>query len=260
MIKLLIIGFLFLSSNVCAFGTDGCDSSAVEVFHADGADASTTFTDLDCDGNGVKALTAQGNAQVDTAQFKFWPSQDGRAGSALLDGTSDGVSAADSPDFDFTGGVWTVDCWARFNSLAATGILFSQRSDDNNYHELRIGTNGSLNYYVVEGGGSTVTAESAASQVTTNTWYHLAVTENGDNYTIWKDGAVVLTVSDANRIINLTGNFYLGMSDVAAREMNGWIDECRVSKGKSRYPMNGVVYTVPTSPYCSGCEMNGIFD
>ena len=127
MIKLLIIGFLFLSSNVCAFGTDGCDSSAVEVFHADGADASTTFTDLDCDGNGVKALTAQGNAQVDTAQFKFGPSQDGRAGSALLDGTSDGVSAADSPDFDFTGGVWTVDCWARFNSLAATGILFSQR-------------------------------------------------------------------------------------------------------------------------------------
>lgn len=75
------------------------------LLHCDGTDGSTTFSD-----NGVTGhtVTANGNAQIDTAQSKF-----GNA-SGLFDGTGDYLTIPDHADWNFGTGNFTIDAWIRF--------------------------------------------------------------------------------------------------------------------------------------------------
>src|SRR3990167_5725818 len=79
-------------------GGSAWDSYTQLLLHCDGVDAATTFTD-----EIGKAVTANGNAQIDTAQKKF-----GTA-SGLFDGTGDYLSLADSDDWNFGAGDFTID-------------------------------------------------------------------------------------------------------------------------------------------------------
>ena len=69
------------------------DGYTVALLHMDGADTSTTFTD-----ESGKTWTANGNAQIDTAQSVFG------GASGLFDGTGDYLSASDHADWQLDGG------------------------------------------------------------------------------------------------------------------------------------------------------------
>ena len=86
-------------------------AQTVLLLHCDGTDASTTFTDSS---SPAKTVTAVGDAQLDTAQFKF-----GTA-SGLFDGTGDELTVTDHADFDFGTGDFTIEFFVRFNSV--TGV------------------------------------------------------------------------------------------------------------------------------------------
>jgi hypothetical protein len=60
--------------------------------------------------------TASGNAQIDTAQFKFG------ASSLLLDGTGDWVTSTSISSLG--GDSWEISCWVRFNALPAGNNAF----------------------------------------------------------------------------------------------------------------------------------------
>src|SRR3972149_9214360 len=66
------------------------DSYTKLLLHMDGANGSTTFTD-----EMGQAVTANGNAQISTAQSKFG------GASGLFDGTGDYLSVPASADWDF---------------------------------------------------------------------------------------------------------------------------------------------------------------
>src|SRR3990167_7740340 len=72
------------------------------MLHMDGADASTTFTD-----ETGKTVTANGNAQIDTAQSKFG------GAAALFDGAGDYLTVSGSADWDLGTGDFTIDFWFR---------------------------------------------------------------------------------------------------------------------------------------------------
>src|SRR5687768_4015081 len=74
--------------------TDPHFASVVLLCDFDGTDAATTAPDESPVG---RALTFVGNAQIDTAQFKYGVS------SLLLDGSGDYVTAPDSTDWRFAG-------------------------------------------------------------------------------------------------------------------------------------------------------------
>src|SRR3990167_841583 len=69
-------------------------------------------------------MTANGDAQVDTAQSKFG------GASCLLDGTVDSVSAADSEDWNFGTADFTVDFWMRMNANSADVRAFEIGDSD----------------------------------------------------------------------------------------------------------------------------------
>ena len=235
--------FSINSSDELAFLVTSGNADTKLLIHADGTDASTSFTDSS---TGAKTVTANGNAQVDTSQKKF-----GTA-SALFDGTGDYLSVGDSADWNFGSEVFTVDCWIRFASTAANMGIVGQQTDGNNFWSLKwSNSDGQLRFRVAAAGSATV-ALHAAWTPSADTWYHVAAVRGwGGNVNDWAltvNGVQIgVTLTDADVVGDFTGDLWVGRdADDNSNYFNGWIDEVRVVKGTAVWTEN---FTPPTSAY-----------
>lgn len=189
--------------------------------------------------SGRTALTATviGNTQISTAQFKFGSS------SALFDGNNDRLTFTSST-LCLSTGDFTIEMWSRFNTLA---------TNNRHLYEQRVGTtaqvvpfifadtSGRINYHV----NGAVRIQSNTSALTTNTWYHIAVSRSGTSTKLFLSGTQVgSTYTDTN-------NYLDQKITIGAREsdglncLSGYIDELRVST-TARYTAN---FTEPSTNF-----------
>ena len=178
------------------------------MLHADGSDQGTSFTDsettpktvtntetydsytklmLHMEGSGnnfvdsaaSKAVTANGNAQMDTVQYKLG----GR--SAVFDGSGDYLSLADSNDWNFGTGDFTIDFWVRFNTLPAEGVYYplfgNYGGADSGYNSYYEQLSGVYSFQFTD--GNTDVYWNYALSI--NTWYHIAIVRNGGNLDLY---------------------------------------------------------------------------
>lgn len=204
-------------------------ANIVLLLHCDGVDGSTTFTDSEIT---PKTVTPNGDAQIDTAQSKFG------GASALFDGTGDYLTLADSADWDFGTGDFTIDFWVQFNS-AVTGQTFIDR---NNGVQFSVQFQGGNLQTVI----NAVAVYSNAWAPLANTWYHIAVTRNGSNLRMFVDGTQIGTTQSNSSDIQGTDGIVIGGIKAASALFNGWIDELRIIKGRADYTAN---FSLPTSAY-----------
>ena len=201
----------------------------VLMISGEGADASTTVID-ECG----HAVTCNGGAQIDTAQFKFGQS------SILFDGTGDYLSLADSADWTFGANDFTIDLWVRFNSLTnrqgfvgqddlgGTHFAYFEKISNANGNKLQI-----FSYY-----GAAYTAHYTMTNnwsVNVNQWYHIAFVRSGSNAFIFIDGvsqALTTTVAFTN-LEDISGFLYIGNCN--SNYLDGWLDDIRISKGIARW-------------------------
>jgi len=221
------------------------DGYTVALLHMDGTDASTTFTD-----ESGKAWTANGNAQIDTAQSVFG------GASGLFDGTGDYILASDSDDWQLDGGSnsnsWTVDFRVRFNGDPSAGNrgLVQQYLNVNNWWCVYFGVN-TIKFIVRNASSTTVTISNAFDPATA-TWYHIAVVKDGTNgYMMFVNGTQIgTTQTNTNPIPNIAGGtLRLGLIIGAGGNAfyhNGWMDELRISKGIARWTSD---FTPPSAAY-----------
>jgi len=210
------------------------DSNVVLMLHNNGLDGSTTFTD---DSGSAHVVTANGNAQLDTAYKKFGLS------SGLFDGTGDYLSIHDSNDWNFGSSALTIDTWVRVNALDDDLYVYYQGSGSTNYAGFFVGSAGNVAFYHEVDDVAAVSVSTANGLISTNTWYHIAVTRNDtDTWNIWIDGVQKASVSESSAIPDYASGVSIGL------DFNGWIDETRVSKGVARYSS---AFTPPTSEYTS---------
>lgn len=211
----------------------GLNSDVVLLLHCDGTDASTTFTDSSYSG---KTVTANGNAQVDTAQSVF------SGASLLLDGSGDYLSVGDSADWDFGTGDFTIDCRIRHNALGSDRTIIDINGGDGAGIWLQYQNAGNMRATIAG------TTRSFATTQTTNTWYHIAITRNGTNLRCYQDGVQIgSTLTDSGNITGGTIGVLVGRRNGGSDQFNGWIDELRVVKGVAIW--TGASFTVPTAPY-----------
>ena len=203
------------------------DANTVLLIHANGTDASTFFDDDNGTGRSAKAITAIGNAQVDTAQSKFG------GASLLMDGNGDRLNV--------TGEVlpaqYTVEYWFRLASFTSAPTFVDFRGG------------GAHNYsdFITTGGVFTVYINSSpivTSALSTNTWYHIAVVrDSSSDIKLYLNGTKTgVTLNDANYSSNTS--WYIGDNYVFANSVNGHMDEIRVSN-TARYTANFSVATAP---------------
>lgn len=231
-------GSYTFSGQIATLG-DPYASSNVLLINFDGVDGATTTTDQATN----KAITFAGNAQIDTAQSKFG------GGSLLLDGTGDYLTLADSDDFSFTSGKFTVECWVRFNSVADATFLSKWTTSATTAEWSFRYVSNSLTFYYYD---TTNTLRTVAGSWTpsTNTWYHVAVDRDASNVArVYVDGAMLGKATLSQAIANRAEGLRIGaLNHTTPQALNGWLDSIRVTKGVSRYESDAG-YTVPTAAF-----------
>ena len=173
------------------------------------------------------AFTADGNAQLSTAQAKFG------SASLLLDGTDDFVTSDDN--IDLSSGDFTVDMWIRPTNVTGYKGLWQS------------GTSSLLNVYLigdqVQGvvGGST-TLFLSSTRISANVWTMISVEREGNVHRLYINGVLEQSSSTGNRPDD--GVFAVGKNGFG--DFNGYIDETRVST-VARY--GGTSFTEPTAAF-----------
>lgn len=219
-------GFLLNPSRFASSGGGGADphfASVSSLIHFEGADGSATLSDVK-----GKAWTANGNAQLDTAQFKFG------AASGLFDGSGDYFSTTEASNLLFSSAEnYTIEFWLRLNSTATRQIIAGNPGSPIYYFDFRrSGTN--VMSYVSSGTNGIVTGVTVLSA---GQWYHVAATRSSGMVRLFIDGNLEASGGGTNNSAGGSGAaFQLGsVPGVSTQYLNGWVDEFRFTKGVARY-------------------------
>ena len=207
-------------------------ASVVALWHFNGANASTVFTDSSPRNT---PLLRAGNSQISTAESKFGGS------SLFLDGTGDYLYSSNTALPALGAGAITIEFFAfqRVQKTSDIGLLdFRQSSADSEPIILLV--NGVLHFYS-NGWNSRFNLGTFG----VNTWRHVALTR--DNTGRWHffldgvraSGTYTHTINYDRRIITI-GTFVDQKTTAAANKFNGYIDDLRLTYGVARYTANFV--------------------
>jgi len=233
-------------------GESDIDPSTVALLHCDGTNGSFAVSDSALGGTAPHIFTTRGDAHLSTAQQKYG------TGSLLLDRDADWLDAPNSSDFLFGSGDFCVEAWVRYISLDPGGeydtvaSVCDTSSDDfswifSHYHGVL------LFEWTTNGWWTTATRWTTPWAPSLNTWYHLAVSRNGDDFRFFADGLQrgptrSLTGAIGNSTTVLRIGAYVNLSSTVTGLVDGFIDEVRISKGNARYTAN-FTPSGPFTPY-----------
>lgn len=211
-----------------------------------GTNGSTTITDLT-----GKTVTVSGNTNISTAQSIIGGS------SIYFDGTGDYLSLADSADWDFGTGAFTIDFWMRYSSKASAETILGIVQDENNVLLVRFPSDSNnFNLLVVTGGSATLNFSVLHSMIA-DTWYHIAVVRGWasgtNNFAITVNGSSIGSTTTSLTVPNYSGSLYIGQ-DVGNNNaaFHGYLSYIRISKDIARWTSN----FTPPSKLSDYCQMN----
>ena len=224
------------SSAITPTAGDPNFSSVALLMHMEGSGA--TFTDSSSAG---RSITAFGSATQSTAQSRFgsksWLSV-GSSGSYLSFGSGSTLTMGT--------GDFTIEMWLRLNSYAAAGL----------WESTPIGGSGArfngFIWYLVSGGavyvfhnGSNIMSTSSAI-IPLSQWSHVALSRASGTTRMYVDGSqVASTTSSYND--TAAGGTIGAFCDGSSNNIDGYIDEVRVTRGLARYSASTL--TVPTAAF-----------
>lgn len=224
----------------------GIDRYAASILHFDGTDGSTVITESSTT---ARTWTANGNAQLDTADFKF-----GTA-SLLCDGAGDYLSTPDSTEITLGSNDFTIDFWFKIDGATGTNISPAGQTSSSGgantnsaWFVERNGSSNTLRFIITNSSNTTPFIGATSFSSTENPgWHHMACVRSSHTVSMFVDG-----------ILEATGAYTLAINDSSAAlsigrpgEFNGqywqgWIDEFRLSVGVARWTSN---FTPPAAPY-----------
>lgn len=228
-----------LMQAAAAAASDPYFANVTALLHFNGADGSTTITDVI-----GSTWTAGGTAQIDTAQ-----SQSGGA-SLSVDGTSGSmVSTPDAAGWTFGSGDFTIEWFVRFFSINVNpaSVIVTKRTLFGPY-SVQIDSSGVITH-LCSNDGSTwgVNIASAASTIGINTWYHGALCRSGTTFSAFHNGTRIGTATMSGSLHVNSDVLSVGALGPGTFGCGAWIDEFRITKGVARY--SGSTYTIPTVPF-----------
>lgn len=199
------------------------------------------FDDSVADAAGLHSPSAVGTPTYST-------SKDGFTKAINLNGSSQYVSIADSDDWNFGSGDFTIECWAKMDTTSSNMMLLSQWGDGGSNGSWALQTNYSTNrlhfYYSTNGSGEV----GVYSDITIDTnWHHYAATRSGNSLYIFFDG-VLKNTTDVTGVTfyNSTRSLNIGAYKDGGFLFDGLIDEVRIIKGEAVWTSN---FTPASLPY-----------
>ena len=166
--------------------------------------------------------------------------------SYAFDGASH-LQIPDHADWDLTGD-FTAEFFVREPTLTGEPYLWVHAADNNNIRRFRIdGVSGALKYQVIDASSTVVSVITNSSVLTANTWHHIMLVRNNDDYYIFVDGTDQVSSGspDSSSVPALAGDVYIGQRGDGTNYFSGSLDEIRVSD-TARYTSG---FSVETSQF-----------
>jgi hypothetical protein len=180
-----------------------------------------------------------GNAQISTSVKKYG------TGSMSFDGTGDYLTFPANYNLQFGTGDFTIEFWTYLNSVSGNQMFIDNRnSTGSTAAYITLYSSGtSLIFYTT--GNDRITATSALS---TSVWLHVALCRVAGQTRLFINGTQVgTTYADTNSYLAASTTQYIGSRiSLGDFNLNGYIDDFRISKGIGRYPYN---FTPPTAEF-----------
>jgi hypothetical protein len=183
----------------------------------------------------INNMETVADAKLSTAISKFGGS------SMSFDGTGDYLICPFTPQLIFNGS-FTVELWLYFNAIPSNYINIFQGIGASTQFFITTKSNGQGLRFGLSG----VAEYAAATQTwTTGTWYHVALVRNGTDVRFYVNGT---NVSDSTYTNSTTYSGVLGIGGTFAgqADLNGYIDDLRITRGYARYTSN---FTAPTTAF-----------
>ena len=224
----------WLGKRASAGETDPYFANVSLLLHMDGANGSTTFTD---NSNNNYTVTANGNAQISTAQSKFG------GASGYFDGNNDFLSIPSNTSNAIGTGNWTIETWIYTQTTSGSRGIVGMSIVSLN-QGIIIRQDGAKIRYWVNGYQNIITS---SSNIAANTWYHIALVRNGGTTTLYINGVANAT-SNITPVFGTNTNYVIGKTytNYDLEGFLGYIDDLRITKGIARYTSN---FTPPTAPF-----------
>ena len=167
--------------------------------------------------------------------------------SILFNGTTGHLTIPDHANFNFSGGVFTIETVLMTTSLSATQVIYAQGTAGGDEFIIQLNTNGSLELSIQAASETVVQVLTASGTIEASVFYHIAVVENGDTWKIFVNGEDKTSTggTDTSRAANYTGVVSIGKRQfVSDNYFVGYLDELRVSSS-ARYSADFVPAYLP---------------
>lgn len=204
----------------------GIDKYTSLCLHVNGLDGGLSTEDSSAFKHSV---SFEGNAELDTAQFKF-------DGSSFLGDGFANLSIPRHPSLILGTGDFVLECWVRWSTL--TGHMFHAGFEST---DLNFSMQGDGQIYIPN---FLVGTDFVFS---TNTWYHVAWVRSSGTSRILINGVVESDVVADTTNYTCGEECAIGARPDGGQGIVGWMDEVRISKGTDRGWASG--FTPPTAPY-----------
>lgn len=167
----------------------------------------------------------------------------------------DYLEANDSDSWSFATAPFTIEAWVNVPS------------HNSSYRHLITHQNGSTKMLVVDllntnklyfNNYPTGPSLTDSDTFPTGQWVHIAVTRNGDDWRLFRDGLIVASASSSNSMENVdaTRRIALDWSGGGSAWWIGYIDELRISKGIARWTAE---FTPPMTEYAPPAIINPVY-
>lgn len=219
--------------------TDPDFASVSLLLHMDGSNGSTTFTDSS---SNSLSVTANGNAQISTAQSKFG------GASGYFDGSGDYIATGTDAALTFGSGSFTIEFWIRPTGTQPANPRIMGNLSANAFNAGDWVLTQNLNYglYAASYNGGATPIVTLGSSATDDVWTHIAIVRDGNDFEMFKDGVSVGTNTWSGSLDSGTRRFVVGSSGNTTESWKGYIDDLRITKGVARYTAN---FTPPTAAF-----------
>ena len=200
------------------------------LLRGDGTNGSTTIVDGSLSS---KTVTAVGNAQISTAQSKFG------GASIYFDGSGDYLTLTNDASFVFGTGSFTIEMWVYHTSQNSQKVYYDGRplSTNGAYVALYKTSENKLALFV-----NTASRIVGTTSILQNDWYHIAVCRQGSSTKLFLNGIQEgSTFTDTTDYLNGTSRPIIGadgFNPSSNTQMQGYIDDLRITKGVARYTSN----------------------
>lgn len=169
-----------------------------------------------------------------------------------FNGVNQFVEVPDSPDWDFGTNDFTIDLWVNFSQINATNAFVAHDDGPGAFNKwifwLR---NGQLEFHTNDTVSNLIFIGIPFSP-DLNTWYHVAVTRNGEAYNLYINGSSPGPITNSTAVPNASASLTLGMAE-GGYFLNGRLDEMEIFNRALSTEEIQALYNADSAGKCRTC-------